>query len=91
MTGKSGWNKNWDRAKKAGKYGGASLGLMGAMVTADQPKSPSQQSSDWYKSTRQAEQRRRSREISGSTRRKNQPTMSEILWGKPSKKARPFF
>lgn len=84
-------NKNWDRAKKAGKYGAASLGLMANLASADKPRPLAQQSKDWYSQSRSAEQRRRSTEISRGTRAKNQPTMSEIVWGKQGKKPRPLF
>ncbi len=84
-------NKNWERAKKAGKYGAVSLSLMTNMASADRPKPLAQQSKEWYGQTRSAEQRRRSSEISRGTRGKNQPTVSEIIWGKQGKKPRPLF
>lgn len=79
-------NRNWDRAKKAGKYGSASAGLIFNVASAPTPKPLSQQQKDWYSTSSQSEQRRRSNEISRSTRRKNQPTISEVLWGKQPKK-----
>lgn len=74
-------NKHWIQARKIVKNGAAAGGLVAGIASAPTPRPLDQQNVDYYKTTRSNQQARRSRELNQATRRKNQPTFSETLWG----------